>query len=37
MAELFGCIAVMYAVLAMRTQIVPGTFGRSIEDLYLPA
>jgi hypothetical protein len=37
MAELFDCIAVMYAVLAMRIQIVSETFSRSIEDLDLPA
>jgi MFS family permease len=33
----FGMIGVMYAIFALAVQIVPETFGRSLEDLSLPA
>ncbi len=33
---LFGLIAVMYAIFALSIQVVPETFGRSMEDIDLP-
>jgi MFS family permease len=37
MGAIFAMIAVMYAIFALVVQIMPETFGRSLEDLTLPA
>ena len=37
MGSIFAMIAVMYAVFAVCVQIMPETFGRSLEDLTQPA
>jgi putative MFS transporter len=36
-AGVFGMIAVMYAIFALSVRIAPETFGRSMEDIDLPA
>jgi MFS family permease len=37
MSSIFAMIAVMYAIFALCVQLVPETFGRSLEDLTQPA